>query len=150
MSGVSVHLAGSLESGSGERFAFLSLDKFKHGANFTITLAFLAVWRFVHEALVTGKPLPRRLVFQLDNTAKENKNRWMFAFLAWLKSLGWFRSVDLDFQIKGHTHALQDQAFADIWHAIGRAGACVFHFSVASHLLFGRQNFWFGEPGSGD
>jgi hypothetical protein len=66
-----------------------------------------------------GKPLPKRMFLQLDNTSKfvspaqraaerlggrENKNKYLLAFLGNLVQRGVFTEVILGFLPVGHTH----------------------------------------------
>jgi len=54
---------------------------------------------------------------QLDNTSRENKNKWTLAFCSWLVHLGWFFEVVISFLPPGHTHVDIDQMFSTyaIW-----------------------------------
>ena len=54
---------------------------------------------------------------QLDNTSKENKNKWTLAFCSWLIKIGWFYEVVISFLPPGHTHVDIDQMFStySIW-----------------------------------
>lgn len=55
---------------------------------------------------------PTTLYLQLDNTSKQNKNRYVFAFLAWLVVLGLLTDVLVSFLPVGHTHEDIDQMFS--------------------------------------
>jgi len=50
------------------------------------------------------KPLPRRLLLQLDNATSDNKNRYLFMFLSLLTALGVFIIIEVGFLPVGHTH----------------------------------------------
>ncbi|KAG0594344.1 hypothetical protein M758_UG068900 [Ceratodon purpureus] len=49
-------------------------------------------------------PLPKRLYLQLDNSAKDNKNRFLLAFCSLLTARRIFKEVTVGFLIVGHTH----------------------------------------------
>ena len=48
----------------------------------------------------------------LDNCFRENKNQYVFAYLASLVDLNVFNSVTVDFLVKGHTGNEVDQLFS--------------------------------------
>ena len=50
------------------------------------------------------KPLPRKLYLQLDNSAKDNKNKYLMAFLSLLTTRGVFKEIQVGFLLVGHTH----------------------------------------------
>src|SRR4051812_21052559 len=50
------------------------------------------------------QPLPPRLYLQLDNTARENRNRFVFAYLNMLIRRGVFKEIHVSFLPVGHTH----------------------------------------------
>jgi hypothetical protein len=47
--------------------------------------------------------VPTFIVFLIDNCWRENKNRYVLAFLASLVELNVFVEAGIDFLIKGHT-----------------------------------------------
>jgi hypothetical protein len=47
-------------------------------------------------------PLPKRLYLQLDNSAKDNKNRFVMAFYSLLTARGIFKEVTVGFLVVGH------------------------------------------------
>ena len=57
---------------------------------------------------------PLVLYLQLDNTALENKNQYVLAFLAYLVQAGVFSAIHLSFLIVGHTHEDIDQVFSGV------------------------------------
>jgi hypothetical protein len=57
-------------------------------------------------------PLPKRLYLQLDNSAKDNKNRFVMAFYSLLTARGIFKEVTVGFLIVGHTHEDIDAYFS--------------------------------------
>ena len=57
--------------------------------------------------LFPGRPaetLPKKLFLQLDNSAKDNKNRYVMAFCSLLTARRIFKEVTVGFLIVGHTH----------------------------------------------
>ena len=48
--------------------------------------------------------LPPVLYLQLDNTARENKNKFIMTFLALLVERGVFEKIKVNFLLVGHTH----------------------------------------------
>ena len=51
-----------------------------------------------------GKKFPPVLYLQLDNTWKDNKNRYVFGYAGMLVRTGVFKNVVVSFLPKGHTH----------------------------------------------
>jgi hypothetical protein len=66
------------------------------------------------------RPLPGRLVLQLDNTCKENKNCTVISACAFLVNMGFVSQVDINFLIVGHAHNEIDQMFGVISRRIKR------------------------------
>ena len=62
-------------------------------------------------ASVIAKKLPPTLRFQLDNCAKDNKNRYVFAYWLLLVVKGIFKEVFISFLLVGHTHDDIDGSF---------------------------------------
>jgi hypothetical protein len=56
-------------------------------------------------------PLPKRLYLQLDNSAKDNKNRFIMAFCPLLTVRDIFKEVTVRFLVVGHTHEDIDAYF---------------------------------------
>jgi hypothetical protein len=57
-------------------------------------------------------PLPRKLFLQLDNSAKDNKNRFVMAFCSLLTARRIFKEVTVGFLVVGHTHEDIDAYFS--------------------------------------
>ena len=57
-------------------------------------------------------PLPKKLFLQLDNSAKDNKNRYVMAFCSLLTAKRVFKEVTVGFLIVGHTHEHIDAHFS--------------------------------------
>jgi len=60
---------------------------------------------------VSAKPLPRKLLHQMDYCVKDNKNRYLLAFLSFLTARDVFKEVQLGFLVVGHTHEDIDGCF---------------------------------------
>ena len=57
-------------------------------------------------------PLPKKLFLQLDNSAKDNKNRYVMAFCLLLTARRVFKEVTVGFLIVSHTHEDIDAHFS--------------------------------------
>jgi len=77
----------------------IDINQFPHDSNLTIN-ALLHVLK--EEA--TDNKLTETLFIQMDNCGRENKNRYVFGFMAFLVSLGYVKEVLLSFLMVGHTH----------------------------------------------
>lgn len=55
---------------------------------------------------------PRKLYLQLDNTGRQNKSKYLFAYLGWLVQTGQAMEVYVSFLPVGHTHEDIDQLFS--------------------------------------
>ena len=69
------HITGALTHGR-EGYAFVDLHEWPHDSNLTIHV--------LMNVLEKQEYLPEVLFVQLDNTARENKNQYVLAFLALL------------------------------------------------------------------
>ena len=66
------------------------------------------------------KPLLRKLYLQLDNSTKDNKNKYLMAFLSLLTTWGVFEEIQGDFLSVGHTHKDIDAYFSHLLKALKR------------------------------
>src|SRR5450759_3233498 len=57
-------------------------------------------------------PLPEVLYVQLDNTSRENKNKYTMAYFNMLIEKGIFKKIKIGFLLVGHTHDQIDQMFS--------------------------------------
>jgi hypothetical protein len=87
---------------------YLIPDHVKQGVNVTIEVLQRAL-RAYEEG---GKHLPDILYLQVDNTCKQNKSRFLMAYLGELIRAGVFREVYVSFLPVGHTHEDIDQMFS--------------------------------------
>ena len=81
------HLTGCLVHGHGN-YGFFDFLQFSHDANLTLTCMLLALME-----VCKVSTLPRRLLIQMDNCVRENKNKYVFGFLAYLIELQVFSEV---------------------------------------------------------
>ena len=102
------HLTGVIVHGHGT-CCYLDFQQWPHDPNLTCNLLikvytmyfsnhttylFLQVIsKYFSKLSKTHKPLPKKLFLQLDNTARENKNRCVLAFLSLLVHYGIFDEV---------------------------------------------------------
>ena len=63
-------------------------------------------------------PLPKNLYLQLDNSAKDNKNPYLMAFLSMLTARGVFKEIQVGFLLVGHTHEDIDAYFSHLSKAL--------------------------------
>ena len=70
-------------------FAFVDLLQWPHDSNLTITLLLNVIFEFQK-----AYALPSTLYLQMDNTARENKNKYVLGFCAALVELRIFQKVN--------------------------------------------------------
>ena len=61
------------------------------------------------------RPLPPHLLLQLDNAASDDKNRYVFMFLALLTVFGVFIAIEVGFLLVGHTHEYIDGTYGRMY-----------------------------------
>ncbi|KAK3754649.1 hypothetical protein QZH41_010707, partial [Actinostola sp. cb2023] len=110
-----VHVVGALIHGR-HPIMFLDYQQHSHDSNMTANVLLQALW--IHREL-----LPNTLYIQMDNTCKENKNQYVFAFLSYLVETKIFDKIEASFLPVGHTHIDVDQMFSRLSVAIARRGA---------------------------
>lgn len=103
-------LAGLIDHSQGKHFYLHPQTNWSKNANVVISILF----HHIRERLkACGKDSrPSTLYLQADNCSGENKNKYMFAFLSLLVSLGIFQEIFLSFLLVGHTHEDIDQLFS--------------------------------------
>ena len=89
-------------------YTFLLPGHVAQGHDVTIEV----LWRVMNDIQTEEGQLPGVLLLQLDNTTKQNKGRYLFAFLALLVHHNVFDKVLVSFLPVGHTHEDIDQMFS--------------------------------------
>ena len=90
-------------------------DEFlSHGASAFCEVLCRALDQVLAISKKTGRPMPRHLVIQSDNTTAQAKNSVVSVFLAYLVAMGYFTTATLNFLTVGHTHEDVDRLFAMI------------------------------------
>ena len=87
---------------------FLNHDQYENGSNLVVTV----IHKLIEDFLKDHKKLPRTLHINTDNCARENKNRYVFGYLAALIELQIFTEITIDFMLVGHTGNNVDQLFS--------------------------------------
>jgi hypothetical protein len=64
--------------------------------------------------IVGVKPLPRKLLLQMDNYVKDNMNHPLLAFLSLLIAHKVFEEVELGFLVVGHIHEDINKSFGNL------------------------------------
>ncbi|XP_063406405.1 uncharacterized protein LOC134690365 [Mytilus trossulus] len=103
-----VHLAGAIVHGVGI-YGFFDYMQYQHGSALTIHVLINILW-------MLKEKLPATLYMQMDNCGRENKNRYLFAFLGLLVELKVFKKIKVSFLPVGHTHEDIDQVFSRFSH----------------------------------
>ncbi|CAH1271076.1 LAMB1 [Branchiostoma lanceolatum] len=104
-----VHLTGALVHGQQRAFVYAWTEKFRMDTNITVNVLISILLELAKDY---NGHLPNTLYLQLDNSAKECKNKYIIAFAAWLVHLRVFRKVKLGYLMPGHTHEDVDQMFS--------------------------------------
>lgn len=81
------HLTGAINHGFGVH-CYIDLLTWPHDANLVINV--------LVDVILKRERLPPVLYLQLDNTARENKNKYVMAFLAYLVQAGVFKEVSTE------------------------------------------------------
>ncbi|XP_019616724.1 PREDICTED: uncharacterized protein LOC109464227 [Branchiostoma belcheri] len=104
-----VHVSGIISHGHGLRATYVDFFEYSHDSNLTLNLLLKLLAK-----LSTGSQLPPILFIQADNCYRENKNKFMLAFLDLLVHKRIFREIQLSFLMVGHTHEDIDQMFSRV------------------------------------
>lgn len=103
-----VRLIGLLEHNQKNRLRLFTLtEEFPTGANHVVE----SIHRFLTER-INQATLPRTFYVQVDNCTKENKNRFLFAYMESLLRWKLFDEIVVAFLPVGHTHEDIDQTFS--------------------------------------
>jgi hypothetical protein len=105
--GIQLKLMGVLVHGIGV-YAYTVVPNCKQGVNATCESIQRTLVKMIH----SGIKLPPKLYLQLDNTAKQCKSRFLFAYLGLLVRYGVFQKIVVSFLPVGHTHEDIDQVFS--------------------------------------
>ena len=112
-----MHLVGCLVYSAKMTFrVFLNYPNVRNDANLSITILQTILSEF-------GGPLPPVLYLQLDNTARENKNNLLMAYLHLLVHARVFKKIRIGFLLVGHTHDRIDQMFSLLSRKLNRNDA---------------------------
>ena len=114
-----IYLIGVINHGRGTK-CFIVPGYFKQGTNVVLDVLI----RTLTAMKARGENIPRKLFLQLDNTAKQNKNRYLLGLLGYLVHIGVFDKVLVSFLPKGHTHEDIDQLFSRLVIALMCRDAC--------------------------
>lgn len=107
--GLAVHLIGLLRHAALNRLRLFTMtDEHASGANHIVE----SIHRLINEIEEAEERLPPHLFLQLDNCWRENKNRYLMAYLEYLFRLSVFQSIEVGFLPIGHTHSDIDQTFS--------------------------------------
>ena len=93
-----LYLYGCISHGR-KAYVYTVPDHVKQGHDTTIEV----IWRVLNDVLLKEGKIPPILLVQLDNTSKQNKGRFLFAFLGLLVYYGVVRKVVVSFLPVGHT-----------------------------------------------
>jgi hypothetical protein len=93
-----LYLYGCISHGR-KAYVYTVPDHVKQGHDTTIEV----IWRVINDVLLKEGKIPPVLLVQLDNTTKQNKGRFLFAFLGMLVFYGVVRKVLVSFLPVGHT-----------------------------------------------
>jgi hypothetical protein len=92
--------------------AFTYATNLKGGSVVTVEIIHRMLELFLKDK--PGNRLPPTLWIQLDNTCRDNKNRFVFGYIQSLVDMGLFREVEVNFLPVGHTHCDIDQLFSRV------------------------------------
>ena len=101
------HLTGVIIHGKQNLF-ILDYAQWKQDSNLTINILLAILVNHFGE-----KPLTPTMYLQMDNCWRENKNHYVFGFLAYLVALGYFEQIQVTFLPVGHTHEDIDAKFGN-------------------------------------
>ena len=106
----SKHYAGILHDQFAACFAYAT--NLRGGSNVLVEITHRMLELYLKDA--PGNKLPPTLWIQLDNTCKDNKNRYVFGYVHMLVDNGLFQQVQINFLPVGHTHCDIDQLFSRV------------------------------------
>jgi hypothetical protein len=101
---IRTHLTGVILHGHAY-MGYFDINEWPHDPNLTMNI-------ILQTLLFIKEELPSVLYIQMDNCARDNKNRWVFAFACLLVEKRVFSKVKINFLMVGHTHEDIDQFFS--------------------------------------
>jgi len=107
-----LHLTGIINHSHSDRIMYGSFDHWKHGSNFVVSVIDDYLRHLQLKLDTDAKPWPSTLFLQLDNCWKENKNKYVFSYLASLIHYHIFNEIYMHCLPTGHTHEDIDQMFS--------------------------------------
>jgi hypothetical protein len=105
---IKMHLYGALVHGR-DAYAFTITDHEAQGHNSSIQ-----VLHYILVDIAKNGKVPSVLKLQLDNTTKQNKGQYVFAYLSMLIEYGIFENIEVSYLPVGHTHEDIDQFFSRV------------------------------------
>ena len=103
---IPIHVVGCLViNGTLKSKVFLNYPNLHNDSNLTIHV-------IQHVLNQWEGPPPPVLYLQLDNTSRENKNKYVMAYLNMLVTKKIFKKIKIGFLLVGHTHDQIDQMFS--------------------------------------
>jgi hypothetical protein len=99
---VKAHLTG-LKSADGHVSFYWNWDNIAKDGNLVPHI----LLDYIDHLMQSRGCVPPVLYLQLDNTCRENKNKFVMAFLSYLVYLGIFRKIKVNFLLVGHTHTVR-------------------------------------------
>jgi hypothetical protein len=106
-------LANGVLDHSGKAFIFTAFKNISHDSNFTIECLQRTLENLEKEGENNFK-FPPKLFLQMDNCWRENKNKFVMAYLSLLVHRKIFKEIEISFIPVGHTHEDIDQLFGTI------------------------------------
>ena len=106
-----MHVTGVLVHGQ-HTYGFFDYGQFHHSSNLTMTILLDVLYMYKDS-------LPPVLYLQMDNCARENKNKYVLALCCLLVELKIFRKIKIGFLMVGHTHEDVDQLFSRFSQRLG-------------------------------
>lgn len=114
---VQMHLVGCLIYHRAlQARVFLTYPNVHNDPNLTITILHYIITKWEGD-------LSQVLYLQLDNTARENKNQTLLAYLSMLVEKEIFKKIKVGFLLVGHTHDHIDQMFSVFSKRLSREDA---------------------------
>jgi len=118
---------GIRDYGANTRIIQPHFDFWPHDSNLHISFLF----SYLRELKEKGK-LGKRLMLQMDNCWKDNKNKFFLGFLAELSAAKWFKSIEVYYLRPGHSHAIVDR---DCFKPLGKHARCTYSYWTPEEFL---------------